>query len=196
VLSTSAMTEPLAARDALRLKLLVLRCQAGDEAAFAALYREFAPRTLAYARGIVGDDAEDVQQETWLAVYRGLKTLHDPGAFVVWVLRTTRHRAFNHLRRYRRERELADDIPLESIPAEEADTQPPAFDTIDAAAIDVAMAEMPPPQREVLLLRFRDDLSYAQIAQVTGVPIGTIRARLHYAKKRLHVLLTLSGEST
>lgn len=189
------MTTPLTARDSLRLKLLVLRCQAGDESAFATLYSEFSPRTLAYARGIVGEDAEDVQQETWLAVYRGLKTLHDPGAFVVWVLRTTRHRAFNHLRRYRRERELADDIPLESIAAEDGDTQPAAFDAVDSAAIDAAMAEMPPPQREVLLLRFRDDLSYAQIAQVTGVPIGTVRARLHYAKKRLHSLLTPSGDT-
>lgn len=190
------MTEPLAQRDALRLKLLVLRCQTGNEEAFGTLYREFAPRTLAYARGIVGEDAEDVQQETWLAVYRGLKTLHDPGAFVVWLLRTTRHRAFNHLRRYRRERELTDDIPLEAIAADEAETQPATFETVDAAAIDAAMAGMPPPQREVLLLRFRDDLSYAQIAQVTGVPIGTVRARLHYAKKRLQSLLTPSGETS
>jgi RNA polymerase sigma-70 factor (ECF subfamily) len=189
------MTDALAVRDALRLKLLVLRCQAGDEAAFAALYREFAARTLAYARGIVGDDADDVQQETWLAVYRGLRNLHDPGAFLVWLLRTTRHRAFNHLRRLRRERELADDVPLESLPADTPEPHASGFDSIDAAAIDAAMAEMPPPQREVLLLRFRDDLSYAQIAQVTGVPIGTVRARLHYAKKRLLVLLTPSGEA-
>lgn len=189
------MTEPLVARDALRLKLLVLRCQTGDEAAFAALYREFAPRTLAYARGIVGDEADDVQQDTWLAVYRGLRSLHDPGAFLVWLLRTTRHRAFNHLRRYRRERELADDVPLDALPADEAEPPSSAFESIDAAAIDAAMAEMPPPQREVLLLRFRDDLSYAQIAQVTGVPIGTVRARLHYAKKRLHALLTPSGDT-
>jgi RNA polymerase sigma-70 factor (ECF subfamily) len=55
------------------------------------------------------------------------------------------------------------------------------------------MREMPPPQREVLILRFRDDLSYAQIAQITAVPIGTVRTRLHHAKKRLAQLLSLGA---
>lgn len=177
-------------RDALRLHLLVLRCQAGDEGAFARLMDEFGARTLAYARGLVGDDADDVQQETWLAVYRHIKSLHDPAAFPVWLFRTTRHRALNQLRRYRRERELMDDVPLDAVPAGDPDADGGTFDGIDSSTIDAAMAEMPPPQREVLVLRYRDDLSYAQIALVTGCPIGTVRARLHYAKKRLHSLLT------
>ncbi len=176
--------------DALRLHLLVLRCQAGDEGAFERLMREFGPRTLAYARSLVGDDADDVQQETWLAVYRGIRTLHDPAAFRVWLLRTTRHRALNWLRRFRRERELLDDVPLETVAASEPEPTAAVLDGVDGQRLDAAMSGMPPPQREVLLLRFRDDLSYAQIAQVAGCPVGTVRARLHYAKKRLHQLLT------
>lgn len=174
--------------DRLRLHLTVLRCQSGDESAFVRLLDEFGDRTLAYARGLVGDDADDVQQETWLAVYDGIRHLHDPAAFPVWLFRTTRHRALNWLRRFRRERELMDDVPLDQVPSDSS-----ADDTgvrFDSEEVNVAIAGLPPPQREALLLRYRDDLSYAQIAQVVGCPIGTVRARLHYAKKRLQAVLS------
>jgi RNA polymerase sigma-70 factor (ECF subfamily) len=180
--AAASATDP----ERLRMHLLVLRCQSGDEAAFTRLFEEFGPRTLAYARGLVGDDAEDVQQEAWLAVYRGIRHLHDPGAFPVWLFRTVRHRALNWLRRFRRERELLDDVPLEQVPDEARDE--PGM-RLDGPGIAAAMAGLPPPQREALLLRFRDDLSYRQIALVVGCPIGTVRARLHYAKRRLQELL-------
>lgn len=174
--------------DKLRLHLLVLRCQAGDDRAFEQLLGEFGARTLAYARGLVGDDAEDVQQETWLAVYKGIRHLEHPGAFAVWLFRTTRHRALNWLRSHRRERELLDDVPLEQIAADAPEDAMPR--ELDGAALAAAMGGLPPPQREVLILRYRDDLSYAQIALVVGCPVGTVRARIHYAKKRLHSLLS------
>lgn len=185
-----------ASPDALRRTLLVLRAQAGDEAAFGELMQRFGDATLRYLRGLVGDDAEDLFQDTWLAVYRQLATLHDPSAFPVWLFRTARHRAFNWLRRHRRERELLADVPLDALAADDAsdETLPAPLQDIDSARIDAAMREMPPPQREVLILRYRDDLSYAQIAQVTAVPIGTVRARLHYAKKRLAQLLNLGAD--
>lgn len=183
-----------ASPDTVKRALLVLRAQSGDESAFTALMQHYGDGLLRYLSSIVGDDAEDVWQETWLAVYRNLAGLADPAAFPVWLLRSARHRAFNWLRRHRRERELLVDIPLETVSADDADDAlPPAFDGIDAARLDAAMREMPPPQREVLTLRFRDDLSYAQIAQITAVPIGTVRARLHYAKKRLAQLLSLGA---
>lgn len=179
--------------DTLRLQFLVLRGQAGDEAAFARLYAEFAPRTLAYARTLVGTDADDVQQETWLAVFRYLRGLQDPRAFRLWLFRTTRHHALNWLRRHRRERELQDDVPLEDLAAGD-DGDEGAGDRLDvrldADLLESAMARLPPPQREVLRLRYRDDLSLAQIALIAGVPVGTIKTRLHHARRRLQALLT------
>jgi RNA polymerase sigma-70 factor, ECF subfamily len=178
-----------AGADGLRLHLLVLRCQAGDERAFARLLDGFGPRTLAYLRGLVGDDAEDVQQEVWLAVYRGIHTLADPRAFRTWLFRTTRHRAIDFLRARRRERELVEDAALEggdaASPAEDDDPLAP----LDASALAPALAELPPAQREVLLLRYQHDMSYAELALVTGCPVGTVRSRLHHAKRRLQELL-------
>ncbi|HXD22921.1 MAG TPA: sigma factor-like helix-turn-helix DNA-binding protein, partial [Gemmatimonadaceae bacterium] len=65
----------------------------------------------------------------------------------------------------------------------------PGFFSLDADALAAVMAGLPPAQREVLLLRYRDDLSYAEIALVTGRAVGTVRSRLYYAKERLEAAL-------
>lgn len=172
------------ADDALRLHLLVLRCQAGDDRAFARLMDTFGARTLRYLRGLIGDAADDVQQDVWLAVYRGLSRLSNPGAFRTWLFRTTRHRAIDHLRAQRREQELfTDATDLDAIPDDAGRPLP------DAPGLDGAIARLAPLQREALLLRFRDEMTYAEIALVAGCSVGTVRSRLFYAKRRLHELL-------
>jgi len=148
----------------------------------------FGGRTLGYLRGIIGEDAEDVQQDVWLSVYRGIHRLANPGAFRTWLFQTTRHRAVDFLRKRKRERELLDDVAT-MIDASDVSDDADSVD-IDEAALDATLMAIPPPQREVLLLRYRDDLSYSEIAIVVGCPIGTVRTRLHHAKRRLHELLT------
>lgn len=169
-----------------RLHLLVLRCQAGDGRAFARLFELFADRSLRYLRGLVGDAADDVQQEVWLSVYRNVASLGNPGAFRTWLFSTTRHRALDFLRRQKRERELLEDVAEEM--RESIDES--GLDVRVDAALDSAVSQLSAQHREVLLLRYRDDMDYGEIALVLGVPIGTIRTRLHYAKRRLQELLT------
>lgn len=179
------------AGDRLRLHLLVLGCQAGDERAFTRLFERFAPRTLGYLRGLVGDDADDVQQEVWLSVYRNLGTLANPGAFRTWLFQTTRHRALDFLRRRRRETRLMEETAAE-LAVESGAENPgdgsdlPAMEGLDVAAI---ADELPTVQREVLLLRYANDLSYAEIALVTGCSIGTVKSRLHNARRRVQAII-------
>jgi RNA polymerase sigma-70 factor (ECF subfamily) len=166
-----------------RFHLAVLRCQAGDERAFAQIMHEFESRTHAYLSALVGDDADDVQQEVWVAVYRGIRDLANPAAFRTWLFRLTRHRAIDCLRKRKRERELLDEATLEF--AGDATEDEPRDSGVDDAVLQRVLAGLPPPQREVLLLRYRDDLSYAEIALVTGCPIGTVRTRIHHARRKL-----------
>src|SRR4051812_6284894 len=179
-------SEPRAA--SLQLQLLVLRCQAGDERAFATLLDEFGDKTLHYLRGLLGEDADDVQQEGWLAVVKGLGALANPAAFRTWVVRTTRHRAIDFLRARKRERELIDDTAVDDIAASDDSGDVSTVD-VSETALAAAFAAIPPPQRDVLLLRYRDDLTYEEIAIVVACPIGTVRTRLHHAKRRLRELL-------
>ena len=179
------MAERSLRRDDTRLYLLVLRCQAGDASAFDRLMNEFGGRTLGHLRGLVGDDADDVQQEVWLTVYRQLSGLSNPRAFRTWLFQTTRHRAIDFLRARRRERELADEaareIELSVAPADDFD--------LDASSLGATLKTLIPIHREVLVLRYQEDLSYGEMAVVAGCSIGTIRSRLHAAKQRLQEAL-------
>lgn len=173
----------------IRQHVLVLRCQTGDEGAFARLFEWFGVRTLGYLRGLLGEDADDVQQEVWLTVYRSVRHLSNPRAFRTWLFQTTRHRAIDFLRRRRRERELLDQVAAEL--SLSAAPEGPETDRLDASALTAALEGLSPLHREVLLLRYQDDLSYAEIALVLGCSIGTVRSRLHHAKRRV---LELQGD--
>src|SRR5262249_10115123 len=89
--------------DRLHERVLVLRCQTGDEAAFAELVERYQPRLRYYLRKMLRDReaAEDALQETWLAVFRGVARLADVGAFRAWLYRIARDRALVQLRRRR-----------------------------------------------------------------------------------------------
>jgi RNA polymerase sigma-70 factor (ECF subfamily) len=177
------------ARDEVRLHFLVLRCQVGDEQAFKQLLEWFGERTLSYLEGLIGrDDAEDVHQEVWLAVYRGIQTLHNPVAFRTWLFRATRHHAIDFLRRCKRKQRLLELAAVEARVVEDARAASDLGIDPDVV-LDAVLSELSPAHREVMMLRFRDELSYAEIAMVVGCPVGTVRTRLHHAKKKLYQLL-------
>jgi len=180
------MPERLLRRDDTRLYLLVLRCQAGDASAFDRLMNEFGGRTLAHLRGLVGEDAEDVQQEVWLTVYRQLSGLSNPRAFRTWLFQTTRHRAIDFLRARKRERELTEEAAREREPAIAPADE--LFD-LDGSSLGATLNALIPIHREVLVLRYQEDMSYGEMAIVAGCSIGTIRSRLHAAKRRLQEAL-------
>ena len=172
------------ASERLRLQFLVLRCQAGDEDAFTTLFRRFGPRTLAYLRGLVGDDADDVQQEVWLSVYRHLASLANPGAFRTWLFQTTRHRAGDLLRRRKRGELVGADETGGTGGTDAMDDG--EFDGIE---LETIAAQLPSGQREVLLLRYGNDLSYGEIALVTGCPVGTVKSRLFAAHRAVRAII-------
>src|SRR4051812_44770159 len=100
--------------DELYERLLVLRCQAGDEAAFAELVERYQPRLRYYLRKMLAgtDRADDVYQDVWFDVFRAVPRLANPGAFRAWLYRITRDRALRELRRRPPHQPLADaDVP-------------------------------------------------------------------------------------
>jgi RNA polymerase sigma-70 factor, ECF subfamily len=169
------------AAERLREQLLVLRCQAGDEHAFEELVARYHPRLRYYLRRILPreDHADDVLQEVWLAVFRALPRLADPAALVAWLYRIARNKASVQWRE-RPPEHLLDVSDL----AEKA-SRDDEFRREDAQEIHASLDQLAPEQREVLVLRFLEDMTYQQIAEVTGCPIGTVRSRLYYAKSAL-----------
>jgi RNA polymerase sigma-70 factor (ECF subfamily) len=182
------MSEPA---DQLYERLLVLRCQAGDEGAFAELVARYAPRLRYFLRKLLGDHhtAEDALQETWLDVVRSLPRLADAGAFAAWAYRIARDRAFRRLRRA--SRAVA---PLDGDgPAYESSGDEPLLSAERARAVHAALDRLSPEHREALVLRFLEGMSYEDMSRVVGCPTGTVRSRLHYAKCALRHALDSEG---
>jgi RNA polymerase sigma-70 factor (ECF subfamily) len=168
--------------DRLRERILVLRCQAGDEAAFEEIVSAFGPGLRYYVYKLLGrpEGAEDTVQEVWLDVYRGIAQLQHPEAFRTWLYRIARARAFRALRKERPQPQLIDDTDLIATEAEDGE-----FSEEDAKRIHLALDRLSAEHREVLLLRFIQDLPYEEIAQVTGSHLGTVKSRIHFAKRLL-----------
>ena len=171
--------------DRLYERLLVLRSQTGDEGALTELILLYSPRLRYYLRKMLprqDSQADDVLQETWCDAIRSLGSLRDAAAFPAWIYRIARDRAWRLLRRERPAATLVEaDLP---VAAEE-----PEFSAEDAAAVHAALAELPAEQREVLVLRFIEGLTYEEIAAITAAPLGTVRSRLFYGKESLRQLL-------
>jgi RNA polymerase sigma-70 factor (ECF subfamily) len=173
--------------DRLYERVLILRCQAGDEAAFAELVGRYGPRLRYYLRKMLGaaHAAEDAGQDVWLAVFRGLPRLADPAAFPAWLFRVARNRAYGELRRRRPAPRPLDEAGQGPGAAEDRDDFPAEASALIHAGLD----RLAPEHREVLVLRFLEAMTYDEIAAVVGVPPGTVRSRIHYAKRALRRVL-------
>jgi len=162
---------------------LVIRSQIGDEAAFQKLLQLYGPRLLGFARKMMQkspDEAEDLLQEIWLSIFRGLPSLMDVGKFRPWAFRIARDRVYREYRRRRLPVAPIDDARVEELP--ETDELNSAA---NAEELHQGLDVLSPQHREVLLLRFFEEMSYEEIARVTGSTLGTVRSRIHYGKRAL-----------
>lgn len=176
---------------------LICRCQTGDEEAFAALFHQYKNLVYKTAYLMLGDtdEAEDALQEVFLQVHRSLSTFEpSKGAFTTWLYRIT----VNHcLSRRRKRRPLS--ISLEEILALEL-TEPLSFqdrlEEEDDEIVQKALSRLSEKLRAVVVLRYYLQLSYAEIAQIQNIPVGTVKSRLDLALKTLHKELgTMTGDA-
>jgi RNA polymerase sigma-70 factor (ECF subfamily) len=177
-------------KDLIRCELLVVRWQQGQcQRAAEDLVELFQRPLLYYLRRLVRSEADawDALQETFAAVLKSLRSLRDGRALPAFIYRTARNAALGQQRR-RREEPLLEDVA--EITLDVADVQLAAE---EAAAVHRGLELLPLPQRETLTLFFLEDLSIAQIAEVTGVPEGTVKSRLFHAKRALRRLLEGAG---
>lgn len=162
---------------------LVIRSQIGDERAFQELLTLYGPHLLGFTRKMMQTSpqlAEDLTQEIWLAIYKGLPGLLDTSKFRPWAFRIARDRIY---REYRRRR-----IPLEPLEESQVEELPEtsgASAVVDVEELHRGLGAISPAHREVLMLCFFEELSYEEIASVTGSTPGTVRSRIHYAKRAL-----------
>ena len=159
-------------------QLLLLRCQIGDKDAFAELIERY-ERPLRYFINRLLDNSElteDIFQDTWLTVIRRIHGLREIDAFPAWLYRIARNKVYQQLRKKRNISRLDENIAVQDHDEDNV------FSGEDAAKVHKCLKELPPEYREVLMLRFLEQMSYEQIAQVLNCKLGTVRSRIYYAK--------------
>jgi RNA polymerase sigma-70 factor (ECF subfamily) len=157
---------------------LLKQAQRGDAGAFETLYRRHRDwvHRLAWRFTANEADALDVLQETFAYLLRKLPDLHLTAAMTTFLYPVVKHLSLN-LRR-KRVPETADEDLLAAIPA-------PAGEETSRAELAAALATLPADQREVVLMRFVDDMTLEEIAQALKTPLSTIKSRLYRALETL-----------
>ncbi|MCY3925556.1 MAG: sigma-70 family RNA polymerase sigma factor [bacterium] len=154
---------------------------AGDREAMEALLRRHYPRLYAVCRRLAGNDADaaDAAQEALIAVSRGLRRFDARSSFTTWSYRVATNACLDELRRRRRH-------VVEPLPDQLGGRADPVGEQISARLdLDAALAGVPEEFRVPVVLRDQAGLSYGEIAEVLGIPPGTVRSRIARGRARL-----------
>ena len=155
----------------------------------ACFYREHGRIVLAQVLLVVGDRviAEEILQDTMLAVWRGASSFRGDSSVRSWVIAVARRRTRDRLRA--RRLRLVDDTLLAEQPGSGPGPDVMALDRAELAEVRGAIRELAPAHREVLGLAFGSGLSLPEVAQVLDVPLGTVKSRLAAARTALNQIL-------
>lgn len=163
-------------------ELLVVRCQLGERPAFDELIQRWHEPLWRYVRRLADDDdtANDITQDVWLRVLRGIGRLRDGAKLRPWLFGVARRASMDRLRgRYAAP--LVADVDPATIAAEDA----PDDLEEELRAMEEEMSRLPVVERETLTLFYLRELSLAEVASVLEVPVGTVKSRLFRARRML-----------
>jgi RNA polymerase sigma-70 factor, ECF subfamily len=162
------------------------RVREGDTAAFEALYDGYHRLVYGVALRVLSDpaSAEDATQAVFMKIWSNPE-LFRSGNFGAWIVRVARNRAFDALRAKAARPE--DQFP-EAIPAQDA-LEDTALAQLDAESVRAAIAQLPEEQRKLIELGFFGGITHQEMAQTTGLPLGTVKTRIRSGLRRLRSAL-------
>ena len=167
-------------------ELLVIQCQEGDDKALESLIARWQPRLGRFAWRLTGEReaARDIVQDAWLAIVKGIRRLDDPARFRTWAYRIVSNKCADWIRRRAAHRSATRNMGDATVASSTEEVS--ASDSRgDVARLRQAMRELPDEQRAILSLHYLDGMSIAEIAEVIGTPVGTVKSRLYHARNRL-----------
>ena len=169
-------------QDTLTNAILVLRCQKHDELAFKELVSRWESHLYYYVRRVIERDNAvwDILQETWLAVFQNIHKLEDPWKFPIWLYRISHNKAINLLREENKYVQITDEEISDYCENNFLD-----YSKQQAENVHELLSKLKLAHREVLTLYYLEGFSIKEMADILEVSEGTVKSRLHYAKKRI-----------
>jgi len=171
-------------------QLPVQAARAGSPEAWDILFKRYQLPLYAYVFELVHDEQAslDIVQEAFINAARYIAGLRDDAKFGSWLFGIAHQKCVQRWRAHRRKEEPLGSPEAESLGFEEGPLEILIREEQEAEFMNL-LNKLPPPQRSVLLLHFIEDFSLEEIAEITGAQLGTVKSRMHYAKKALRKLL-------
>jgi len=160
-------------------EILVMDCQSGRVKALEVLVSRWQKRLWHYAYGLTGNSeaAWDITQESWLGIIKGLRKLHDPANFRAWVYRITTNKSIDWIKKSRAVKQVSIEEIQEHRHKDKKDT-----------GVKELLEKLDMKKRVVLSLYYFEQLSISEVSAALNIPKGTVRSRLHNARKELKKL--------
>jgi RNA polymerase sigma-70 factor (ECF subfamily) len=176
------------------LHTLVQAARHNDESAWNSLFRRYQLPLFTYAHGLAGnrEAAFDIVQETFIRAAAHVGGLRDDARFGSWIFGIAHQRCISHFRSSRRNASLFSDAFGDGMDEHEGDLPDPCLALLSserAEALFGLIDQLPLPQRSALLLHVLGDLTLEEIAGIASVPLGTVKSRMHHAKRALRILI-------
>jgi len=172
---------------------LISRCQQGDQDALKEIFNQYHKKVYRIAYGVMRhrEDALDVVQEVFIKLFRSIKNFKGKSAFYTYLYRLAINTAIDHSRRGKRGTFFSLDEEGGFQPSDGPEKRPDQIVARKEVEEKVrwAIDQLPQDQKETLIYREIEELSYEEIAEAMGCSVGTVMSRLHYGRKKLQVLL-------
>lgn len=166
----------------------MLRAQVGNDQAFHALYQQFGQGTLRFLQSLIKtDEAEDLNQEVWLSVYRRIASLTDTSRFKTWLFQISRNRALDHFRSTKRMSEFHEILKADVVEVIKSNEEDVEFE--NKVRLESALEEISIKLREAVVLNYLEGMDYEEIALITGCSVGTVKSRIHNGKLKIKELI-------
>lgn len=175
---------------------MVERCLQGDDAAWETVVNSYAKRiyNLTYRYTSRRDEAEDLTQEIFIRVYQNLKSFRaDSGSFQGWIMKVGRNLIIDHYRRTRRFQQAAGTEEMETMNLKDEKVLNPQRSVEQSEAslfLSEGLQALSPELKEAIILRDLEGMAYQEIAELLGIPEGTVKSRINRARLELAKLLT------
>lgn len=165
-----------------------------EEWAYSKLYDKYVPMIAGIAKSYLGiDDVSDVIQEVFVRVYKGIKKFRGDSSLSTWIYRIAVNVCKDMMGKYKKHKEILTDFDSEEVPYIEPKSSSSPVESmiseLTLEALEGAMDKLSEEDRLLIKLRDIEGLSYDEIAHIINKPVGTVKSRLHYARKRLGELI-------
>lgn len=166
-------------------ELLIIAAQAGNQKAFALIYKHYQQPLLRFAFQLCGnvDLAQDAVQEAWIFISKNLRKVKDPRAMKSWIYQQVRWRTLDLIRKNNKNQQLNEELEeskyfTDSISIEKTELE-------NENSLLEAIKKLPPIEREMIYLFYLDELKIIEIGNILKIPSGTVKSRLNRARKLL-----------